>query len=152
MTDSQRFSKRLEQIMDAHDLNASSFAQLIGVGRSSISHILSGRNKPSLDFVMSVVDQFDGITYDWLLNGKDDYSTIKKSKESATVNSKVEEKTEAIKVNVSKEEIKKPTDPTQNKTIVTDNTPSSNQINKGKNISKVILIYNDGTFEELTSK
>ena len=70
MINSVDFSKRLQQILDYYSLNASSFAEKIGVQRSSISHILSGRNKPSLDFVMKVLSSFDEVDTYWLLNGK----------------------------------------------------------------------------------
>ena len=70
MINSTDFSKRIQQIIDYYNLNASSFAEKIGVQRSSISHILSGRNKPSLDFVMKVLSYFDEVDMYWLLNGK----------------------------------------------------------------------------------
>jgi len=58
MVNSEEFSNRLKEIFDFYELSASSFADKIDVGRASISHILSGRNKPSLDFVMKVVSTF----------------------------------------------------------------------------------------------
>ncbi|PZQ78296.1 MAG: XRE family transcriptional regulator, partial [Flavobacterium johnsoniae] len=51
MVNTEDFIKRLEKILDYYNLTASSFADKIGVQRSSISHLLSGRNKPSLDFI-----------------------------------------------------------------------------------------------------
>ena len=56
--------------MDYYNESASSFAEKIGVQRSSISHILSGRNKPSLDFVLKVLSSFPEVELYWLLNGK----------------------------------------------------------------------------------
>jgi transcriptional regulator with XRE-family HTH domain len=70
MINSEEFSKRLQQIMEHYSLSASAFAEQIGVQRSSVSHILSGRNKPSLDFVIKVVDTFQEVNLYWLLNGK----------------------------------------------------------------------------------
>ena len=70
MINSADFSKRIQQIIDYYSLNASSFAEKIGVQRSSISHILSGRNKPSLDFIMKVLSSFNDVDMYWLLNGK----------------------------------------------------------------------------------
>jgi transcriptional regulator with XRE-family HTH domain len=64
------FVKRLEIILDYYGLNASSFADKIGVQRSSMSHLLSGRNKPSLDFVMKILDVFPDVDMYWILNGK----------------------------------------------------------------------------------
>ena len=65
------FIKRLEELMDAHQLSAAAFAQKIGVQRSSVSHILSKRNKPSLDFMLKIHNHFTEIDLDWLLLGKD---------------------------------------------------------------------------------
>lgn len=70
MINSEAFAKRLEEILKYYDLSASSFAEKIDVGRASISHILSGRNKPSLDFVMKIVKEFSEVELYWLINGK----------------------------------------------------------------------------------
>ena len=70
MVNSEDFSNRLQKIFKHYDLNASAFADKIDVGRASISHLLSGRNKPSLDFVMRVVKTFPEVELYWLLNGK----------------------------------------------------------------------------------
>jgi len=56
--------------MDNHQLNAAAFAEKIGVQRSSVSHILSKRNKPSLDFILKIHNTFDEVTLDWLLLDK----------------------------------------------------------------------------------
>ena len=54
--------QRIESLREKNHLNASSFADRIGVPRSSISHILSGRNKPSLEFIIKTVDAFDEVS------------------------------------------------------------------------------------------
>ena len=64
------FIKRLEKVIHYYGLSASSFAEKIGVQRSSISHILSGRNKPSLEFTMKILSSFPEVDLYWLLNGK----------------------------------------------------------------------------------
>ena len=69
MLNTEDFIKRLEFIMDHFGLSASSFADKVSVQRSSISHLLSGRNKPSLDFVMKVLDIFPELNLYWLLDG-----------------------------------------------------------------------------------
>ena len=70
MINSDKFSERLQKVIDFYSLSASAFADKIGVQRSSISHILSGRNKPSLDFVMKILNEFPEVELYWLLNGK----------------------------------------------------------------------------------
>ena len=61
------FISRLSEIMVNNNLNSASFAERIGVQRSSVSHIMSKRNKPSLDFILKIVNSFEEVTIDWLL-------------------------------------------------------------------------------------
>ena len=61
------FIQRLESLMENHQLNAAVFAEKIGVQRSSVSHVLSKRNKPSLEFILKINNQFDEIDLNWLL-------------------------------------------------------------------------------------
>ncbi len=69
MVNTDEFIKRLENIIEYYNLNASSFADKIGVQRSSLSHLLSGRNKPSLDFILKIDEEFPEVDLYWLLNG-----------------------------------------------------------------------------------
>ena len=62
--------ERIEKIMELEQLSASKFADAIGVQRSNISHVLSGRNNPSLELVNKILDHFESINADWLLLGK----------------------------------------------------------------------------------
>ena len=70
------FIKRLKEVMESHHLNAAGFAEKIGVQRSSVSHILSKRNKPSLDLILKIQSAFNEITLDWLLLEADQEKTI----------------------------------------------------------------------------
>lgn len=63
------FIKRLEILLDYYNLSASVFADKLGVQRSSLSHLLSGRNKPSLDFVLKIIESFPDVDLYWLLEG-----------------------------------------------------------------------------------
>ena len=65
----ENFTDRLKKILEKENLTASRFAEKIGIQRSSVSHILSGRNKPSLDFVIKVNNAFDNISLNWLIKG-----------------------------------------------------------------------------------
>jgi transcriptional regulator with XRE-family HTH domain len=62
--------ERLLQLLDLEHLTPSKFADLIGVQRSSVSHILSGRNKPSFDFLQKTLTTFSGLKADWLMLGE----------------------------------------------------------------------------------
>jgi len=70
MINTDDFIKRLEIILDYYSLTASSFADKINVQRSSLSHLLSGRNKPSLDFIMKIIEFFPEVDLYWIINGK----------------------------------------------------------------------------------
>ncbi len=64
--------RRISTLIRVKKLTASEFAHMVGVQPSSISHILSGRNKPSLDFVLRILKTFPEINSDWLLLGQGD--------------------------------------------------------------------------------
>lgn len=61
---------RIKYIMKINQLSATAFADEIGVQRSSISHVLSGRNKPSLEFIQKILSTYPKISADWLISGK----------------------------------------------------------------------------------
>ncbi len=73
------FIKRLEIILDYYNLSASAFADKINVQRSSLSHLLSGRNKPSLDFIIKVIEVFPEVDLYWILNGKGNFPKSEKN-------------------------------------------------------------------------
>ena len=127
MVNSEKFAQRLQKILDQYDLSAAAFADSIDVGRSSISHILSGRNKPSLDFVLKIVQNYPEVELYWLLNGKGDFpkttenaSNLPNSRETA---------------------VKQPTVP--GKKEVTGEPDTFNE----RKISKIVIFYSDGSFE-----
>ena len=62
-------NERISQIIDYSQLSASEFADEIDVQRSNISHITSGRNKPSLDFLIKIKSRFPELQWDWLISG-----------------------------------------------------------------------------------
>lgn len=79
---------RLRMIMDAHKLNAGSFADKIGVQRSNVSHVLSGRNKPSFDFMEKLLLAFPRVSAEWLFTGRQS-SEVKEPLQSGSVEENV---------------------------------------------------------------
>ncbi|MEE3035169.1 MAG: helix-turn-helix transcriptional regulator [Bacteroidota bacterium] len=71
MVNNKLIAERIGEIIDENNLSASSFASMIGVQRSSISHILSGRNNPSLDLLLKIHKSFPDISLEWLILGED---------------------------------------------------------------------------------
>ena len=61
--------KRLKKWMEVEDLKSSELADNIGVNRATISHILSGRNKPSIDFLQKLLNNYPDLNTNWLISG-----------------------------------------------------------------------------------
>lgn len=60
---------RIQKIIDKQGISLNAFAQEIGVNRSTISHILTGRNKPSVEVLQKILKRFPSLSSDWLLLG-----------------------------------------------------------------------------------
>lgn len=138
MVNSKEFSKRLEKVMDFYDLSAAAFADKINVGRSSISHILSGRNKPSLDFVMKIIENFPEVELHWLLNGKGIFP-----KSEVQASTPISEKTENTSNQKSTQTTFFPSTSNEEKPIPEKIIPPSGK----KKIHKIVIFYEDGSFE-----
>ena len=63
-------NERFTTILEYSGFTASEFADEIDVQRSSISHIISGRNKPSLEFIVKIKNRFPEISWDWIILGQ----------------------------------------------------------------------------------
>ncbi len=114
--------ERLQTIISYFGLTPSSLADSIGVPRSSISHLLSGRNKPSLDFVLKLVKKYPEVNLYWLLNGKGEFPSTKS----------IPQKTSVLN-------------------LATDNTKKERSVLKfpkqDKTIRRIVVLYEDGTFD-----
>lgn len=55
--------------MESHGLTALAFAEKLGIERSGLSHLYNGRNKPSLELIMKVIEAFPEVSLEWLLRG-----------------------------------------------------------------------------------
>tara|TARA_R100001377_G_C3165173_1_gene101047 strand:- start:113 stop:520 length:408 start_codon:yes stop_codon:yes gene_type:complete len=135
MINSSEFSKRLEKVIKFHDETASSFAEKVGVQRSSISHILSGRNKPSLDFVMKVLEAFPDVELYWLLNGKGTFPKSEAKSATPPTSNTNQEKLESIE---------KPT-------RQLSESLKSFPINHNKEIDRIVIFFKDGTFQNFNN-
>jgi DNA-binding XRE family transcriptional regulator len=61
---------RIQNIIDKYGLSSNAFAKEIDVNRSTISHILSGRNKPSIEVLQKILKRFPDVSANWLLLGQ----------------------------------------------------------------------------------
>lgn len=122
MINSEDFARRLQKVIDYYGESASSFAEKIGVQRSSISHILSGRNKPSLEFVLKILSSFPEVELYWLLNGKGSFpSSAPKAINKPIVQKEIEFDSEEKKV--------------------------VKEISNNKTIDRIVVFYSDGSFK-----
>ncbi|MFV5703426.1 helix-turn-helix domain-containing protein [Flavobacterium sp. XS2P12] len=153
MVNIEDFIKRLEIILDYYSLNASSFADKIGVQRSSLSHLLSGRNKPSLDFILKILEVFPDVDLYWILNGKGNFP--KNLEQFETKENNIDQvvkqniptplKTEIIPENLFSE-IKIPNPIPELETKKIENQNSAKESYSGA-IDKIVIFYKNGTFK-----
>ncbi len=123
--------ERFRYIMKLNNLTASAFADQINVQRSSVSHILSGRNKPSLEFIQKVITKYPKIDAAWLING-------------TTTPPKTILEESVIDAPIKKEDKRQKKDEILTKQAVL----SSNQDKSGKTVDRIVLFYSDSTFQE----
>lgn len=138
------FVKRLEIVLDYYGLNASAFADKIGVQRSSMSHLLSGRNKPSLDFVMKILEVFPDVDLYWILIGrgsfpKNDEVLISETKISSPISN--ENLAQDLFSEIKFDENEKA------KTKVIAESKTSNFNLEDNEIEKIVFFYKNGTFK-----
>ena len=152
MVNTEDFIKRLEIILDYYSLNASSFADKIGVQRSSLSHLLSGRNKPSLDFILKILDVFPDVDLYWILNGKGSFpkNTVSFEKSEKIENPFIEQNnisplaSEIIPENLFSEKTMATSIPQLETKKIENYSSTKNQDDDG--IDKIVVFYKNGTF------
>jgi len=83
MLNTSDFAIRLQQVMDYYGLNAAAFADSLEIQRSGVSHLLSERNKPSLDFILKLIEKFPEVDMYWITQGKGSFPR-KEDKELAS--------------------------------------------------------------------
>ena len=138
-------SEKIKQILSQKNLTPSLFADEIGIQRSSISHILAGRNKPSLDIVQKIVKRFPELGLNWILDDEelpDITSDTNTSLSSAKmqINASKSASINASDLNVKKQIQAIPVQQIVNQPLKDENTE--------RTVERVIIFYSDGTFQE----
>lgn len=117
---------RIKMVIKMYNLTSSAFADRIGVQRSSVSHILTGRNNPSLDFIEKTLNHFPRVNADWLIMGKtSSVEPIDKSHTDHSVGSLVKSEQQADYASTKKLEV----------------------TSKSRIIERIVVFYSDGTYE-----
>ena len=127
MLKTERFLERLEFLMENNQLNATAFAEKIGVQRSSVSHILSKRNKPSLEFMLKIYEHFEEVNLEWLILGNQNIPLPPPPKDT----------NETLEMDLIQEDQKKE---------IVQNVQPFDGVQKNEEVSQIIQLYKDGSF------
>lgn len=165
--------KRIELVIQSQNLTPSQFADRIGIQRSGLSHILSGRNNPSLDFVQKVLAAFPELNPAWFLQGKGrmyvnltDTESLPFRQEFTPVpaeesfeNSWEKENPEAVfpprmEAGIPSETASPETAPEKPETLIQPEIEAEIARNKETKpkLRRILLFYEDGTFEEYAKR
>ena len=123
---------RVLQVMQSEGMNAKQFCQEVGISQGTLSNIMGGRNKPSLDVMQAILRRFRAVSCDWLIMGVGSmyvtgarevgvlplFDNDKQEETASVVNETVEEKKPMMAIAAS------------------------------RTVSKIMVFYSDGTFEE----
>ncbi|MCX6279720.1 MAG: helix-turn-helix transcriptional regulator [Bacteroidetes bacterium] len=127
---------RILEMLKEKNLSPSQFADEIGIQRSGMSHLLSGRNKPSLEFIMKILKRYPDIKADWLLYGTSEAET---EIETAPVQN--------VQKEVTLFDIPETVEPKPE-----NRQPPKGQVQRKekqeKKVEKIVIFYDDKTFRE----
>jgi transcriptional regulator with XRE-family HTH domain len=143
------FIKRLEIILDYYNLTASSFADKINVQRSSLSHLLSGRNKPSLDFIIKVIDVFPEVDLYWILNGKGVFPKSENTSIPLEVSEKRNQSIPLIESSLPEPDLFSTIANVNTPIYIEKNTVESikTENNSSEEIERIVVFFKNGTFK-----
>lgn len=141
---------RLKQFLAAENISQAQFADSINVVRASVSHVLSGRNNPSFDFIKAMMIKYPQLNIEWLMFGKgkmykDQQAPDNDPKHSTLLFEDFD--------NVSEEPMIFPEKDFKSD-ILSSNAPSTlNEDAKlpesQRKVAKIIILYDDGTYQEM---
>ncbi len=127
---------RLKYVLSYYQLNAAEFAEKLGIQKSSISHLLSGRNKPSFQFLSKMAKTFPEINLTWFITGDGDIFNLLDNNSGYAI---ISEETD-----VEENESFSPPAPPENKKKLADDNPSN-----ASQVNQIIMVYDDDTFKIL---
>lgn len=122
-------NKRLQQFLAAENITQARFAETIGVARAGVSHVLSGRNKPSFEFLDSMARNYPTLSLEWLISGRG--KMYKDGRQAETTQILDSHEPELFSEAAQIPEMQ---------------TVESND----RSIVKVVLFYSDGTYQEIS--
>ena len=145
MENETNMNTRLKLFLDANNLTQAEFADKINVVRASVSHVLSGRNNPSYDFIRSIMLKYPELNIEWLMFGKGTmYRTMPAPPQKPVEYEEPLIFPEAVEPD---EPVSEPENVQATETITSDTAPQI-PMNQRK-VSKVIILFDDGTYQEM---
>ena len=142
LTKVKDLNQKIIQLVEALNIPYSQFADEISVSRPILSHIITGRNKPSLEVIQKIITRFPELGYKWYLDNEDLPINM-------LTNIVIERRTPEV----SKEE--KQIENDKGKSQTTPNSTSSLNIHSESNdkrVQKILVFYSDNTFVEFVPK
>lgn len=142
---------RLQQFLKAMNISQSHFADTIGVARANVSHIIAGRNKPGFDFLLRMSKHYPSLNLEWLITGKGSMVT------TIGLFDQTEETTPVPAPTPTPAPVQTPSPgasaPSKSQSLLESNIPEQkpvvHQISNSRAISKIIVFYDDGSYQEL---
>jgi transcriptional regulator with XRE-family HTH domain len=138
--------ERLLEFLRVENKTSAQFAEEIGVQASGISHILSGRNNPSLDFVLKMLEKYRFLSTDWLLFGKG--SMYSDSKMHTLFDYNLQDNSINSEISSNKAEIRQEPDSRdviKRESLISTVEPSERPSSE---VVKIVWFYTDNSFEE----
>lgn len=147
---------RLLQFLAAENISQAQLADTINVARASISHILSGRNKPSFDFIQSMGQSYPDLNLEWLITGKGKmYKSSFQVPQSPAVT--IPSDSKEVENTLFSDEFSSPdnsNEKTQTPIIEPikqrkkENTLPQPPVTGTRKITKIVVFFDDNTFQE----
>lgn len=137
-------NEKLRILIQSENLTASRLAEILEVKPAAVSHILSGRNKPSFELLCKIVNRFPQINPYWLLGDAEEMR-------NHNVPFATSEKSEASSVTLFDLEESKAKPSVASTSVTTEMLPQATTLGRS-DIEKIIIVYQDQTFEELRPK
>ena len=126
---------RLLQVLQAENISRSQFAEMLEISPATVTHLLNGRNKPSYEIIQAICKNFPNLNADWLITGNGKmYKNGQNSAENSQERDIFDTDTESDYLNI-------PTQSTETKIVY-----------KSKKIEKILIFYDDGTFQDIPVK
>lgn len=128
--------QRLLQFLKAENITQSQFADNLGIAKASVSHLLAGRNKPSFEMIEKIAAVYPALSLEWLITGS--------GRMYKSGNGEISPENAYEILDLEPE--------TDSQPKVSTLSKRTQRLKGQRNISKIVVFFDDGTFQELTQE